>query len=158
MATPHLDRGGRAVQVDVSEKLPTRREALAGCTVRLSPRAMDAATGGKLVKGDALSVSRLAGIQAAKKTSDLIPLCHPLGLEHIAVSVEPDPGAGAIRIIAKVIATAKTGVEMEAMTAASVAALTLYDMIKAVDQKVVITDLMLYEKSGGEKHFRREDE
>ena len=157
MATSHLDRGGRAVQVDVSEKLPSRREALAGCTVVMSRRALHAATGGTLVKGDALAVARLAGIQAAKKTSDLIPLCHPLALEHVAVSVEPDPGSGSVRVMAKVVATAKTGVEMEALTAASVAALTLYDMVKSVDPGTVVTDLMLFEKTGGAMTFRRAD-
>lgn len=157
MASSHLDRGGRAIQVDVSEKAPTRREALAGCTVRMSNKAFEVAVGGKNVKGDTLSVARLAGIQAAKKTSDLIPLCHPLGIEHIAVSVEPDTGTGSIRIIAKVIATAKTGVEMEALTAAAAAGLTVYDMIKSVDPAASVTDVMVFEKFGGEKNFRRED-
>ncbi len=157
MASSHLDAGGRAVQVDVSEKQPTRREALAGCTVKMSRRAFDAATGGKMVKGDALAVARLAGIQAAKKTADLIPLCHPLPIEHVAVSVEPDPGSGSIRIIAKVVATAKTGVEMEALTAASVAGLTIYDMIKSVDPLASVSDLMVFEKYGGQMTFRRED-
>jgi cyclic pyranopterin phosphate synthase len=157
MASSHLDAGGRAIQVDVSDKHPTRREALAGCTIRLSRRAFDVATGGRSVKGDTLAVARLAGIQAAKKASDLIPLCHPLGLEHIAVSVEPDAGDGSIRVIAKVIATARTGVEMEALTAAGVAGLTVYDMIKSVDPLARVTDLMVFEKFGGEKNFRRED-
>lgn len=157
MASPHLDRSGRAVQVDVSEKHPSRREALAGCTVRMTRKAFDVATGGRNVKGDTLAVARLAGIQAAKQTSTLIPLCHPISLEHIAVSVEPDPGNGTIRIIAKVIATAKTGVEMEALTAAATAGLTVYDMIKSVDPAAAMTDVMVFEKLGGESSFRRED-
>lgn len=150
----HVDAAGRAAMVDVSAKVPTRREAAVGCSIRLLPETFAAVMGGRLAKGDALLVARLAGIQAAKRTADLIPLCHPLPLEHVTVEFAPDPAAHSIGITARTIMTGKTGIEMEAFTAAAVAALTLYDMVKAMDPGATITDLRLLEKSGGKTPYR----
>jgi cyclic pyranopterin monophosphate synthase len=143
----HLDAAGRAQMVDVSEKPETARRATARGFVRLAPETVQLLRDNKVPKGDALAVARIAGIQAAKRTSDLIPLCHPLPLTRVAVELTiTDEG---VEIEAETAVTGKTGVEMEALTAVSVAALTLYDMVKAVDRTAVLTDIRLTQKSGG---------
>jgi len=141
----HYDESGRAHMVDVSAKSPTRREAVAEAFVELSDAVLVALP--QNPKGNPLEVARFAGIQAAKKTSDLIPMCHPLPLSF--VDVEASVVAGGVRIRATAATVAGTGVEMEAMTAASVAALTVYDMTKALDKSIRIRDLALISKSGG---------
>ena len=143
----HLDQSGNAHMVDVGDKAVTRRRALARATVTMNVATSTAISAGELPKGDVLAVARIAGIQAAKRTSDLIPLCHPLMLSK--VSVDLVVGDGAVHIEAVVETTGQTGVEMEALTACSVAALTLYDMCKSADKTMVVTDLTLWEKSGG---------
>jgi cyclic pyranopterin phosphate synthase len=151
----HLDAKGQAHIVDIGEKAITRRRAVA--QARLLGEADTIATimGGTLKKGDALAVARIAGIMAAKKTSELIPLCHPIPLTKVSVEIERD-GDGAILILATAETTGQTGVEMEALVAASTAALTLYDMAKAIDRAMVVTDMCLVEKSGGKSgDFRR---
>jgi cyclic pyranopterin phosphate synthase len=141
----HLDDRGRARMVDVSEKPVTRRVAEASCHVRMSPETVSKL--GDLPKGDAYTVARLAGIQGAKRTGELVPLAHPLGLDQ--VEVEIDPEVEGVRIRSRVIVTARTGAELEAMVACSMAALALYDMVKAVERDAVISDLRLEAKSGG---------
>lgn len=143
----HLDESGAAHMVDVSTKTDTVREALAEGRIEMSAEALQAIVDGSAKKGDVLATARIAGIMAAKKTSELIPLCHPLLLSKIAVdfSFEPD----AIRATARVRLTGQTGVEMEAMTAVSVALLTIYDMAKALDKAMTISDIRLLTKSGG---------
>ena len=133
--------------VDIGDKDSTRRRALARAAVLMSPATSAAITGGTLPKGDVLATARIAGIQAAKRTSELIPLCHPIALTKVAV--ELTVGEGRVDIEAVAETTGQTGVEMEALTACSVAALTLYDMCKSADKGMVITDLALWEKSGG---------
>jgi len=145
----HLDETGAARMVDVSEKPVTAREATAEAVIRLSPEAYAAAIGGTGPKGDVLAAARLAGIMAAKKTSELIPLCHPLPIAKAGIDFEPLAETNSLRIIAMVKTTAQTGIEMEALTAASVAALTVYDMVKAVDKSAVIETIRLLTKSGG---------
>ncbi len=150
----HMDADGQARMVDVSAKAPTARAATAQGVVIMSAAAYAAVRDGAGPKGDALGVARLAGIMAAKRTSDLIPLCHPLPLSGVTVSVEPegatsDGARGRFGVTATVKTTGPTGVEMEALTAVSVACLTLYDMAKALDRGVVITDVRLVAKSGG---------
>lgn len=148
----HLDHEGRAQMVDVSAKAITRRVAEASCRVTLAPETV--ARLGSLPKGDAFAVARLAGIQAAKRTGDLIPLAHPLPLDQVEVQITPDEGG--VRITSRVVVTARTGAEMEALAACSVAALALYDMVKAVQRDAVITDLRLEAKSGGRSgEYRR---
>jgi cyclic pyranopterin phosphate synthase len=145
----HLDEKGAARMVDVSQKPVTAREASAEATVLLSAEAFAAVMDGTAPKGDVLAAARIAGIMAAKKVPDLIPLCHPLAISKAAIDFEPDGARHAIRILASVATSGQTGVEMEALTAASVAALTLYDMIKAVDKSAVIEQVRLLAKSGG---------
>jgi cyclic pyranopterin phosphate synthase len=141
----HYDDAGAARMVDVSAKLPTKRSARAHAFVRMQPQVVAQLPANP--KGNPLEIARVAGISAAKKTSELIPLCHPLMLSH--VDVETSIQADGVRIISSVSTTAPTGVEMEALTAASVAALTVYDMTKALDKGIEIQDLYLLEKSGG---------
>lgn len=141
--------------VDVSTKAPTSRQAQVQAVIRLSPEAFEAIQQRALEKGDPFTVATIAGIQAAKRTSELIPLCHPLPIEHLDVSCEPDAAARTIRLVACAVTTAKTGVEMEAFVAASVASLALYDMIKAADPAAIITDLQLLCKAGGTHSFHR---
>jgi cyclic pyranopterin phosphate synthase len=150
----HLDSQGRAQMVDVSEKAETVRRAVARGRVELSPTTVSLLRDNAVPKGDALAVARIAGIMAAKRTSELIPLCHPLPVTKVVVDLRiTDRG---VEIEAEVRVTGKTGVEMEALTAVSVAALTLYDMVKAVDKGAVITEIRLEEKSGGKSgDFRR---
>jgi cyclic pyranopterin monophosphate synthase len=141
----HYDGAGRARMVDVSAKAPTKREAEASAFVRLKPRVLRALP--RNPKGDPLEVARLAGIMAAKRTSELIPMCHPLPLSHIDVTLRLCENG--VAITSKVSTTANTGVEMEALTAASIAALTVYDMCKALDKGIEIREIMLERKSGG---------
>ncbi|WP_339906455.1 cyclic pyranopterin monophosphate synthase MoaC [Pseudomonas guineae] len=149
----HLDSQGRANMVDVSDKALTVREAVAEALVRMRPETLQMISQGEHPKGDVFAVARIAGIQAAKKTSDLIPLCHPLMLTSVKVELLAE-GMDAVRITARCKLTGQTGVEMEALTAASVAALTIYDMCKAVDRGMVIENVRLLEKVGGKSgHF-----
>ena len=160
MAEPrltHLDSAGRARMVDVGDKPTTERRAVARAVVRVTPETAAAVAAGDAPKGDVLGVARIAGIQAAKRTSELIPLCHPLALTHVGVEVAIDAGAGTITVTAEARTTGPTGVEMEALTAASVAALTVYDMVKGVERGASIAEVALVEKSGGRSgHWRRE--
>jgi cyclic pyranopterin monophosphate synthase len=145
----HLDESGAARMVDVSAKESTMREAEAEARIVLNAEAFEAVVSGTAKKGDVLAAARIAGIMAAKKTSELIPLCHPIAITGANIHFEPDAQASAVRIVARVKTTGPTGVEMEALTAASVAALTIYDMIKAVDRAAVIEGVRLVAKSGG---------
>ena len=150
----HVDARGRVRMVDVGEKAVTTREAVARGTITMSAAALKLIRSGQVAKGDPLQTAKLAGIMAAKQTSSLIPLCHPLPLSH--VSVELTPTRYGYTIEGRVRTTAQTGVEMEALTAVSVAALTIYDMVKAVDKEMVIGDICLVEKTGGQSgHYRR---
>ncbi len=143
----HLDGDGRAQMVDVSEKAETARRAVATGTILLAPTTVQILRDGTMPKGDVLSVARIAGIMGAKKTSELIPLCHPLPITRAAVELTITEAG--VAISAEVRVTGKTGVEMEALTAVAVAALTVYDMVKAVDKAAVITEIRLEAKSGG---------
>lgn len=147
----HLNAGGEAHMVDVGGKEDTRRVAEARGCVRMTRAAYDAIVAGNLKKGDALGAARIAGIMAAKRTSELIPLCHPISLTTVEVRCEPTEGDDGprIEITARAECVGKTGVEMEALTAVSVAALTLYDMAKAIDRHMVIGEIVLVHKSGG---------
>lgn len=149
MTFNHFDGQGRAHMVDVSGKEATLREAKAEATVRLGSRVLTAVLDREVSKGDVFGVARLAGIAAVKKTSDLIPLAHPLAIHHAAVEFIPDPGSGSVRVVCTVGAREKTGVEMEAMTGASVAALAVYDMCKGQDKSITIGPVRLLYKSGG---------
>ncbi|WP_168211308.1 cyclic pyranopterin monophosphate synthase MoaC [Actinosynnema sp. ALI-1.44] len=152
----HLDAAGRARMVDVGGKPVTHRVAVASGTVSMKPETLDLITSGGIAKGDVLAAARIAGIMAAKKTGELIPLCHPLGLDSVSVMLEP-AGPGVLGITATASVTGKTGVEMEALTAVSVAALTVYDMCKAVDREMVVGDIRLEAKSGGRSgDYRRQ--
>jgi len=145
----HLDRQGRASMVDVSGKAVTARTATARGRVEMAAGTLALITGGGIAKGNALEVARLAGIMAAKRTADLIPLCHPLAISKVSVDLTPDHASNAVEIEATVKLSGQTGVEMEALTAVSVACLTLYDMAKAVDRAMRITDIRLTHKAGG---------
>lgn len=145
----HLDARGHAVMVDVANKKVTARQAVARGQVTMRHETLDLILSGGMKKGDVLAVARIAGIMAAKKTSDLIPLCHPLVLSSVRVELTPSEDGRGITIEASVGTTAQTGVEMEALTAVSVAALTLYDMCKAVDRDLTIEHIRLITKSGG---------
>lgn len=145
----HLDAKGRASMVDVSAKKVTARTATARGRIVMEPETLALITGGGLAKGNALEVARLAGIMAAKKTSDLIPLCHPLAISKISVDFKPDAKKNCIEVEATVKLSGQTGVEMEALTAVSVACLTIYDMAKAVDRSMQIDNIRLTHKAGG---------
>ncbi|HIN21074.1 MAG TPA: cyclic pyranopterin monophosphate synthase MoaC [Rhodospirillales bacterium] len=145
----HLDDEGNAVMVDVSDKQATQRTATAKGTVTMEPETMALIQVGGVKKGDVLSVAQLAGIMGAKRTPDLIPLCHPLELTSVTVDLVCDPGRNAVDITATCKLKGQTGVEMEALTAVAVAALTVYDMCKAVDRGMKITDVRLVHKAGG---------
>jgi cyclic pyranopterin monophosphate synthase len=145
----HVDARGRARMVDVGAKAATRREAVARGVLEMGRAAFDALDAGKLAKGDALAVARLAGIQAAKRTSEIIPLCHPLALESVEVDVSLDPSRRRAVVTATTRITGKTGVEMEALTAVAAACLALYDMVKALDRGAKIREIVLLRKSGG---------
>ncbi len=144
----HFDAAGQAHMVDVSGKSPTAREAVAEAAVVMSPETLALAQGGA-AKGDVLGVARLAGIMGAKRTAELIPLCHPLPLDKVSVDLVADPALPGIRITATARTTGRTGVEMEALTAASVAALTVYDMLKAAQKDMRIEGIRLLKKTGG---------
>lgn len=145
----HFDAQGRAVMVDVSDKPATHRTATARARVLMRPQTLDAIASGQAKKGDVLGVARLAGIMATKRTADLIPLCHPLPITAVTVDLRPSPADCAVEVEATVRTTGQTGVEMEALTAASVAALTVYDMCKAVDRGMRIEGLRVVHKDGG---------
>ena len=147
----HLDEHGNAHMVDVADKAVTHRRAVAGAFVEMCPETLALIVGGTAKKGDVLAAARIAGILAAKRTSDLIPLCHPLSLTRVSVELGPgdDSARPGIAITTTAETDGKTGVEMEALTAASVAALTVYDMCKAVDRGMVISDVRLLSKEGG---------
>jgi cyclic pyranopterin phosphate synthase len=153
----HLDETGRARMVDVGEKPATERRAVARAVVRVSPRTAQAVQAGDAPKGDVLGVARIAGIQAGKRTSELIPLCHPLPLTFVGVEGTVDAETGEIILTAEAHTTGQTGVEMEALTAATVAALTVYDMVKGLERGAEIAEVVLLEKSGGRSgHWRRD--
>lgn len=162
----HLDERGEARMVDVGAKPATRRRAVASALVTMRAETLAMIVEGRAPKGDVFATARIAGIMAAKRTSDLVPMCHPLALTHASVELEPQSASdtagarAAVRITATCEITGPTGVEMEALTAASVAALTLYDMCKAVDRGIVLGDIMLIEKEGGAsgRWTREEDE
>lgn len=157
MALTHIDEHGKASMVDVSDKPMTCREARAFARISMQPETLRHIVNNSLKKGDVLAVARIAGIQAAKKCADLIPLCHPLALTKVAVEFEVDEALNCVDILSYCKLTGQTGVEMEALTAASVAALTIYDMCKAVDMNMVIEQICLLEKSGGRRgHYQRE--
>ena len=146
----HLDEQGKARMVDVGAKPDTERAAVAAGAVIMQPATLRLIREGALKKGDVLTVARIAGIMAAKRTSELIPLCHPIPLTHIDVLLTLDESASAVQITATARTIGKTGVEMEALTAVSAAALTIYDMAKAVDRAMIISDIRLLEKHGGQ--------
>lgn len=148
MTLTHFDAAGQAHMVDVSGKAPTAREAVAEAAVVMAPETLALATGGA-AKGDVLGVARLAGIMGAKRTSELIPLCHPLPIAKVSVDLVPDAALPGVRVTATVRTTGKTGVEMEALTAVSIACLTIYDMLKAAEKSMIIQDIRLTRKSGG---------
>ena len=153
----HLDESGAASMVDVTDKSVAAREAIAQAELRMKPETLALALSENNKKGDVLSVARIAGIQAAKKTHDLIPLCHPLMLTSIKVEFDINTEEGLLRITTRCKLAGQTGVEMEALTAASVAALTVYDMCKAVDKGIIIGDIKLVEKRGGKSgHWKAE--
>ncbi|WP_420394642.1 cyclic pyranopterin monophosphate synthase MoaC [Acuticoccus sp.] len=135
--------------VDVGGKGATQRVAVAEGTVRMAAATLDAIMAGNVAKGDVVAVARVAGIMAAKRTADIVPLCHPIGLDAVSVELEPDRALPGYRVRARAATSGRTGVEMEALTAVSAACLTLYDMAKALDRAMVIGDLRLLEKSGG---------
>jgi cyclic pyranopterin monophosphate synthase len=145
----HLDKSGQMRMVEVGEKPVTLRQATASCRILVGPKIFPRLLADDLPKGDVWAAARLAGIMAAKNTAQLIPLCHPLPLTGVDIEFTPEPEAQAVAIRARVRTQARTGVEMEALVAASVAALTIYDMCKALDRGMVIQDLVLLEKSGG---------
>lgn len=149
MTLSHLDAAGRPRMVDVGQKSATERTAVAEGTIRMAREALDQVERNAGAKGDVLTTAELAGVMAAKRTADLIPLCHPLSLDHVAVEVSLDPTLPGVRARATASATARTGVEMEALTAVAVALLTVYDMVKARDRGMEIGEIRLLEKAGG---------
>ena len=148
-AFTHIDDEGRVRMVDVTKKKPTVRTAVAGGTIHMNPETFDLIQSHKVKKGNVLETARIAGVMAAKKTSELIPMCHPLNITHIQVDFSPDASASCVGIEATVRAIDQTGVEMEAITAVSVAALTIYDMCKSHDKEMTISKIQLLKKSGG---------
>jgi cyclic pyranopterin monophosphate synthase len=155
---PHLDDEGGARMVDVGAKDPTKRYARAEAVVRMSPETAQAVRRGDSRKGDVVATARLAGIQAAKRTDELIPLAHPLGLTYVGIEVRVDDEAGQVMLTSETRAVGQTGVEMEAMTACAVAALTVYDMVKGLERGVTIEAVQLVEKSGGRSGTWRRNE
>ena len=145
----HFDAHGQAHMVDVAAKADSHRSALATGTIRMQPATLALITGGNAKKGDVIGIARIAAIQAAKRTAELIPLCHPLPLTHVAVEFEIDEAASAVHIRVRAETVGKTGVEMEALTAVQVGLLTIYDMCKAADRGMVMTDVRLLDKQGG---------
>jgi len=158
MSFNHFDEQGHAVMVDISAKAPTLRRAVASARVTLRPETLRAILDQKIAKGDVLSVARLAGIAAAKMTPTLIPLSHPLAIHKVSIDFAPDPDSGSLVVTSDVTAMERSGMEMEAMVAASVAALTVYDMCKGSDKSISLGDIKLLYKEGGKSGvFRRED-
>ncbi|OEH85220.1 molybdenum cofactor biosynthesis protein C [Desulfuribacillus stibiiarsenatis] len=156
MELTHFNDQGFARMVDVSEKIVTKRTAIASCKVVMKPETLDRIKTGKIKKGDVLAVAQVAGVMAAKKTSDLIPMCHPLALTSVDIVFDTEKIENTIYLEATVSTHGVTGVEMEALTAASATALTIYDMCKAIDKEMVITDIQLEYKTGGKSgDFRR---
>jgi len=154
----HLDDAGRARMVDVGDKPETERTASADGLVRMSREAYAQVAAHAVSKGDVLAVAEVAGVMAAKRTAELIPLCHPLGLDLVKVEARLDPDAPGVRVLATTKVTGRTGVEMEALTAVSVACLTVYDMVKAIDRSMVIEGVRLLSKTGGTRgDWRRSD-
>ena len=153
----HLDATGRARMVDVGDKEASERRAVARAVLRVSPKTARAVLAGETPKGDVIAVARIAGIQAAKRTPELIPLCHSLALTFVGVEASVDAVAGEIELLAEARTTGQTGVEMEALTAASVAALTVYDMVKAIERGAEIGPVHLLEKSGGRSGLWRHE-
>jgi len=149
MGLTHVDRSGKATMVDVGAKDVTSRKAVARARVLMKKTTLELIRNNEVKKGDVLGVARVAGIMAAKKTSSLIPLCHPLNIDHVSVEFSLSDDPSAVEITTSASISSKTGVEMEALTAAAVAALTIYDMCKAADREMTITDIMLVEKRGG---------
>ncbi len=149
----HLNDRGEAMMVDVSDKSITKRTAVAGCQVRMSLATLEAILAGNAPKGDAIGTARIAGIMAAKQTANLIPLCHPLPLSKVAVELTPDRELPGFQIRSTITIKAETGVEMEALTAVSIAALTLYDMAKALEKSMQIENIRLISKTGGKSDF-----
>ena len=145
----HFDKNGQAIMVDVGAKPLTAREAIAGGEIVMKPATLQQIVEQRIKKGDVFSVARLAGIMAAKQTSALIPLCHPLPLSAVEIDFDSNPQSGQVKIRATAKVTGQTGVEMEALTAVSVAALTIYDMCKAIDREMIIKEICLLKKSGG---------
>ncbi|MGV8083928.1 MAG: cyclic pyranopterin monophosphate synthase MoaC [Coriobacteriia bacterium] len=155
----HLDEAGHAHMVDVAEKAVTHRVATASALIQMKPETLSMITEGRAKKGDVFAVARIAGIQGAKRTADIIPLCHPIPITHVSVELEPVPELPGVYVRATCETDGKTGIEMEALTAAATAALTLYDMCKAVDRGMVISEIRLLEKAGGRSgHWIREEE
>jgi cyclic pyranopterin phosphate synthase len=154
----HLNRGGDARMVDVSAKAATEREAIAEGRVAMAAKTLDVVLAGNAKKGDVLGTARIAGIMAAKRTPELIPLCHPLAISNVALDIEPERNPSSLRVRARVKVTSRTGVEMEALTAVAVACLTIYDMVKALDRGMRIEGVRLLEKRGGKSgHYRAEE-
>lgn len=149
MKLTHTDEQGRAKMIDVTEKISTKRTASASAVVKLSKEVYNAVRNNLIAKGDVLSTARIAGIQAAKKTSDLIPLCHNIFISDIEIDFEPNEASYSIKVSSTAKTNSVTGIEMEALTAVSVAALTIYDMCKGMDKSIKITDIHLLSKSGG---------
>jgi len=151
----HLDEIGRARMVDVSDKAVTKRVAIAQGQIRMQPSTLEKILSGRLVKGDAFTVAKIAAIQAAKRTSELIPLCHPLPISNVEIEFDHDAKGASISVTATVSSTGKTGVEMEALTTCSIALLTLYDMAKAAERGMEISSIKLIEKRGGKSGIWR---
>jgi len=151
----HVDASGQARMVDVAGKQPTQRRAVARAELRMTPETARAVAAGDAPKGDVLGTARIAGIQAAKRTAELIPLCHTIPLSFVGVECAVNAEAGTVTLTAEARTTAATGVEMEALTAASVAALTVYDMVKGIERGVEIASVALLEKTGGKEDWRR---
>lgn len=157
MDLTHFDEAGRARMVDVGDKAATHRIAIARGRVRMRPETLQVIVEGRAEKGDVLGVAQVAAIMGAKRTSELVPMCHPLSLTAVNVELTPNAGEDAVDIQARVETRDRTGVEMEALTAVSVAALTVYDMVKAIDPEMTITDVALHEKIGGKSgHWLRD--
>ena len=154
----HFDHDGKAIMVDISEKNVTERQASATSSISMNEETLNMIKSGNAKKGDVLGIARIAGIMAAKKTSELIPLCHPISLSSVTIDFEIDDNTNSINIICNCKLNGKTGLEMEALTAVSIAALTIYDMCKAVDREMTITKTQLTYKSGGKSGtFKRDD-
>ena len=158
MSLSHVDEAGRARMVDVAGKPMTERVAVAEGQVRMSREAFEQVAANAVAKGDVLAVAEVAGVMAAKRTGELIPLCHPLGLDLVSVEARLAPDLPGVRVVATVKVTGRTGVEMEALTAVSVACLTCYDMVKAIDREMIIEGIRLMSKTGGTRgDWRRSD-